>query len=38
VGCIATPESQACLLELSQSLSDEKRRQRALQQLNQQFR
>ena len=38
LGCIATPESQACLLELSQSLSDEKLRQRALQQLNQQFR
>ena len=38
LGCIATSESQASLLELSQSLSDEKRRQLALQQLNQQFR
>ena len=38
LGCIATPESQASLLELSQSLSDEARRHLACQQLNQQFR
>ncbi len=38
LGCIATPVSQRCLLELSQNLSDESRKQLASQQLQQQFR
>ena len=38
LGCIATPISQRCLLELSESLSDSARRQLACQQLEQQFR
>ena len=38
LGCIATPTSQRCLLELSQDLNDESRKQMASKQLNQQFR
>ena len=38
LGCIATAESQASLLELSQSLPDEQHRQLACKQLDQQFR
>ena len=38
LGCIATPVSQRCLLELSQNLSDASRQQLARQQLQQQFR
>ena len=38
LGCIATPSSQRCLLELSETLSDDSRRQLAQQQLEQQFR
>ena len=38
LGCIATPISQRCLKELSQTLSSESRKQLACQQLQQQFR
>ena len=38
LGCIATPSSQRCLLELSQELNDDVRRKMASTQLNQQFR
>ena len=38
LGCIATPISQRCLKELSQTLSSESRKQLAFQQLQQQFR
>ena len=38
LGCIATPTSQKCLLELSKSLPEGERRQQALKQLGQQFR
>ena len=38
LGCIATPASQRCLLELSQELNDESRRKMASTQLSQQFR
>lgn len=38
LGCIATPTSQRILLDLSQTLGDETRRQQACQQLSQQFR
>ena len=38
LGCIATPTSQRHLLELSQALQDDDRRQKACRQLSQQFR
>jgi hypothetical protein len=38
LGCIGTSTSQRCLLEISQTLNDEKRRKMACQQLSQQFR
>ena len=38
LGCIATPISQKCLMELSQTLNDPSRQQLAQQQLKQQFR
>ena len=38
LGCIATPTSQRHLLELSQSLQDDDRRQKACRELSQQFR
>ena len=38
LGCIATPTSQRCLLELSQKLNDDSRRKMASTQLSQQFR
>ena len=38
LGCIATPTSQRHLLELSQSMQDEDRRQKACRELSQQFR
>ena len=38
LGCIATPISQRCLKELSETLSCESRKQLACQQLQQQFR
>ena len=38
LGCIATPDSQRCLLELSQELHDNSRRNMASTQLSQQFR
>ena len=38
LGCIGTSTSQRCLLEISQSLTNEKRRTMACQQLAQQFR
>ena len=38
LSCIATPDSQRQLLELSQTLKDEPRRQAACQKLNEQFR
>ena len=38
LGCIATPNSQRLLMELSQSLHDDARRQKACRELNQQFR
>ena len=38
LGCIGTSTSQRCLLEISQTLNDEKRRTMACQQLAQQFR
>ena len=38
LGCIATPASQRCLLELSQELNDDVRRKMASTQLSQQFR
>ena len=38
LGCIATPASQRCLLELSQSLENDGRRAMANEQLSQQFR
>ena len=38
LGCIATPFSQRCLLELSQDLNDDSRRKMASTQLSQQFR
>ena len=38
LGCIATPTSQRCLLELSQELNDDVRRKMASTQLSQQFR
>ena len=38
LSCIATPDSQRHLLELSQTLEDEPRRQTACQKLNEQFR
>ena len=38
LGCIGTSTSQRCLLEISQTLNDAKRRKMACQQLSQQFR
>ena len=38
LGCIATPKSRQCLLDLSTSLPEGERRQQACKQLNQQFR
>ena len=38
LGCIATPASQRCLLELSQQLDDDNRRKMVSTQLSQQFR
>ena len=38
LGCIATPTSQRHLMELSQALQDDDRRQKACRQLSQQFR
>ena len=38
LGCIDTPASQRCLLELSQELNDNSRRRMANTQLSQQFR
>ena len=38
LGCIATPTSQRCLKELSETLNSESRKQLACQQLEQQFR